>query len=179
MEYCAGSSVGRAQRDAGGTLDIDNALPFILQALTGLEYAHQAALAVKLADGSTVQANGIVHRDLKPDNLLLSGTGPHWVVKIGDYGLAKAFDLAGLSGHSVTGKAAGTLLFMPRQQLINYKYVQPEVDVWAMAASFYHLLTGSAHAIFPRTRIPFRSCWRAGPFRFVNVFRRCPTNWQK
>ena len=62
----------------------------------------------------------------------LSGTGSDWVAKLGDFGLAKAFDRAGLSGHSVTGAAAGTFAFMARQQLINYKYAKPEVDVWPM-----------------------------------------------
>jgi serine/threonine protein kinase len=154
MEYCAGGSVGQLQRDGGGTLPIAEAVPLIIQALEGLEYAHQAALSIKLADGSVAQANGIVHRDLKPDNLLLSGPSRPWVVKVGDYGLAKAFDLAGLSGHSLTGRAAGTLLFMPRQQLINFKYAQPEVDVWAMAASLYFLLTNSAPRDFPQGKDP-------------------------
>jgi serine/threonine protein kinase len=64
------------------------------------------------------------------------------VAKIGDYGLAKAFDAAGLGGQTRTGKAAGTPVFMPRQQVVNFKYAKPEVDVWA-AASFYFLVTGS------------------------------------
>jgi serine/threonine protein kinase len=37
--------------------------------------------------------------------------------------------------------SAGTLAFMPRQQLVNFKYAKPEVDVWAMAASLYYMLT--------------------------------------
>ena len=32
---------------------------------------------------------------------------------------------------------------MPRQQVINFKYAKPEVDVWAAAASFYNMLTGT------------------------------------
>jgi eukaryotic-like serine/threonine-protein kinase len=67
-------------------------------------------------------------------------------VKIGDYGLAKSFDLAGLSGQTLTGTQAGTPVLMCRQQLLNYKYVQPEVDVWAAAACLYYMLTGA----FPR-----------------------------
>jgi eukaryotic-like serine/threonine-protein kinase len=61
---------------------------------------------------------------------------------VGDYGLAKAFDLAGLSGQTLTGSKAGTPAFMPRQQVLNFKYAQPEVDVWAAAASLYNMLTG-------------------------------------
>lgn len=32
--------------------------------------------------------------------------------------------------------------FVCRQQLINYKYAKPEVDVWSTAALFYFLLSG-------------------------------------
>ena len=31
---------------------------------------------------------------------------------------------------------------MPRQQVINFKYAGPEVDVWATAATLYTMLTG-------------------------------------
>ena len=33
-------------------------------------------------------------------------------------------------------------MFMPRQQIINYRYAKQDVDVWAAAASFYNMLTG-------------------------------------
>jgi serine/threonine protein kinase len=32
--------------------------------------------------------------------------------------------------------------FICKQQLINYKYARPEVDVWAAAAVLYYMLTG-------------------------------------
>jgi serine/threonine protein kinase len=32
---------------------------------------------------------------------------------------------------------------MPRQQVINFKYAKPEVDVWAAAATLYYILTGT------------------------------------
>jgi hypothetical protein len=45
--------------------------------------------------------------------LFLSKLEDRVTVKIGDYGLAKAFDLAGLSSQSLTGSgAAGTPVFM-------------------------------------------------------------------
>jgi eukaryotic-like serine/threonine-protein kinase len=83
---------------------------------------------------------------LKPSNLFLAKVKDEVIVKIGDYGLSKAFDLAGLSGQSMTGGAAGTPVFMCRQQLLNFKYSKPEVDVWATAACLYNMLTG----YFPR-----------------------------
>jgi serine/threonine-protein kinase len=76
-------------------------------------------------------------------------------VNLGDYGLAKAFELAGLSGLTHTGAVAGTPYYMPRQQVINFKYVQSAVDVWAMAATLYHLLTGTV----PREFGPGQDPW--------------------
>jgi serine/threonine-protein kinase len=55
-----------------------------------------------------------------------------------------------------TGVAAGTPAFMPRQQVLNFKYSKPEVDVWAAAASLYFLLTG----VTPRDFVPGRDAWR-------------------
>lgn len=143
MEYCDRGSVADLMQSRGGRLSIDTSLEIILQVLEGLEYAHQAEIPdVKLADGSIATGKGLVHRDLKPSNIFLTKSKHRSVAKIGDYGLAKAFDLAGLSGQTLTGKKAGTPAFMPRQQILNFKYVQPEVDVWAAAASLYAMLTG-------------------------------------
>lgn len=87
-------------------------------------------------------ALGLVHRDLKPANVFLVKSGEKKLLaKIGDYGLAKAFDLAGMSGLSMAGDVAGTPAFMPRQQVIQYRDAKPEVDVWAAAAMLYYMLT--------------------------------------
>ena len=135
----------------GGILSIDDASTITLQTLEGLHYAHNADVpCVKLADGRLGRGRGLVHRDIKPSNIFLSGSGPARVAKVGDYGLAKAFDAAGLSGQTRTGSLAGTPHFMPRQQVVNLKYAKPEVDVWAMAASLYNMLTGCVPRDFPR-----------------------------
>jgi serine/threonine-protein kinase len=126
-------------KQRGGPLSLEEAAPIILQALDGLEYAHNVFGPGK----------GLVHRDLKPHNLFLSGSGADRVAKVGDYGLSKAFDCAGLSGLTCTGAVLGSPVFMPRQQVINFKYARPEVDVWAMAASFYYLLTLKPPRDFP------------------------------
>lgn len=131
LEYCNAGSIDQLKKKRGGTLSIDEAVPLILDALDGLVYAHAA---------------GFIHRDIKPANIYLSTIGNRTIAKLGDLGLAKSFDDAGLGGLTITGASGGTPVFMPRQQALNYKYAKPEVDVWAMAATLYNMLTG----VYPR-----------------------------
>ena len=147
LEFCKEGSVDKLMAGRGGKLSIDEARSIILPALDGLDYAHNAEIPyVKLKDGSIGRGRGLVHRDLKPQNIFLSAAGGSRVAKLGDYGLAKAFDMAGLSGHTYAGEVAGTPQFMPRQQVQKFKELRPEADVWAMAATLYNMLT----QCFPR-----------------------------
>jgi hypothetical protein len=156
LEFCDAGSVDALMAKRGGKLPVDEAVTLILQLLDGLQYAHTVTIPnAELADGRIVTVHGLVHRDIKPGNFFLSGSGSNRLAKIGDYGFAKAFDAAGLSGLSMTGTVAGTPPFMPRQQVINFKYAQPEVDVWAMAASLYNMLTGQVPRDFSRGKDPW------------------------
>ncbi|MFM7363700.1 MAG: protein kinase domain-containing protein [Cuspidothrix sp.] len=143
MEYCEYGDVLKLMEKYGGFLPVNIAIPIILQVLDGLNYAHNVDIPhVLLADGTQGTGKGLVHRDLKPSNIFLADNGGKMIAKIGDYGLAKAFDLAGLSGQTLTGTKAGTPAFMCRQQFLDFKRSLPEVDVWAAAASLYCMLTG-------------------------------------
>lgn len=158
MEYCDGGSVVDLMAKRGvSTLPIAESVAIILQVLDGLTYTHNAEIPnVRLADGSFAKGRGLIHRDLKPGNIFLANIGGKQDAKIGDYGLAKAFDQAGLSGQTMTGSQVGTPCFMPRQQVLDYKYAKPEVDVWAAAACLYVMLTGCS----PRNFVgldPFRA----------------------
>ena len=127
MEYCAGGSVADLQRRHAGGLPLTLSVRIALEALEGLAHAHE---------------RGFVHRDLKPENLLLAddaGGG----AKVTDFGLAKSFQQAGLSGMTATGAVAGTLYFMPREQLTQFRLLKPVSDVWSMGATLYHMLTGA------------------------------------
>ena len=136
LEYCEGGSVADLVKRRGGRLSLEEARPILLQALEGLAYVH---------------AQGFVHRDLKPQNILLNGrSAEQWCAKIADLGLAKSFEQAGFSGMTATGSFAGSFPFMPREQVINFKRVQPMSDVWAMGATCYALLTGA----YPRELRP-------------------------
>ncbi len=132
VEYMAGGDAGQLVRSVfHGPVEPRLAVAIALQVLAGLEALH---------------ANGFVHRDLKPANILLSRPPSHGfgVAKITDYGLAKSFEDAGHSLFDLTreGEAAGSLMFMPPEQILNYRYVQPPADVYALGATLYHLLTG-------------------------------------
>ncbi len=135
MEYCEGGSLWDHIQKHGGKLPLKLAQPIMLAALEGLAHAHQS---------------GIVHRDLKPQNILLD----RGIARISDFGLAKNFQQAGLSGLSMTGNYAGTPLFMPREQLINFKHLKPASDVWSIAATFYFMLTGAFPYPFTDKRDP-------------------------
>jgi serine/threonine protein kinase len=147
MEYCAGGSLD-AVIDAHGPLDPAAAVAVAVDLVAALEYAH---------------AEGVVHRDVKPHNVFLAGPQGAPAAKLGDFGLAKAFQLAGLSGLTPTGLAAGTPAFMPRQQVLNYKYATPAVDVWAAAATTYFALTGTPPRDFPAGKDPWRIVWDTAP----------------
>lgn len=127
MELCDAGDLTDLMSRRGGRVPLDEAAGLMLQALDGLAYAH---------------GKGIVHRDLKPGNLLLVGSRANRKVKVSDFGLAKNFEQAGFSGMTLTGHFAGTPLFMPREQVLNFKHVKPVSDVWSMAATFYSMLTG-------------------------------------
>ncbi|HEY2252207.1 MAG TPA: protein kinase [Planctomycetaceae bacterium] len=163
LEYCDGGSVDKLMKARGGKLTVSEAGAIMLQVLDGLAYAHQAVIPnVKQKDGSFRPGKGLVHRDLKPHNIFLMGTGQARLAKIGDYGLSKAFDQAGLSGHTCTAvgtsvhNVGGTPVFMAREQVRNFKYARPDVDVWAAAACLYNMLTGA----YPREFSRDKDCWQ-------------------
>lgn len=83
--------------------------------------------------------------------------------KLTDFGLAKSFETAGLSGMTATGTAGGTFHFMPREQLTNFKYVHPVSDVWSIAATFYKMLTGKLPLDFAPNRDPIEVILRDEP----------------
>ncbi|MFM6134029.1 MAG: protein kinase domain-containing protein [Sphaerospermopsis kisseleviana] len=147
MEYCEGGNVWDLMQRSGWRLPTDIAVEIIIQVLDGLSYAHQVEVPnVKLPDGTLGKGKGLVHRDLNPYNILITYINDKIVAKIGDYGLEKAFDLAGLSGQTLTENQMGTPAFIPRQQVLDFQNSLPEVDIWATAACLYNMITG----YFPR-----------------------------
>lgn len=151
LEYCAQGSVDKLMEQCGGKLSVKEAMAIIRDVLDGLAYAHKATIPnVRLKDGRYAEGHGLTHRDLSPHNILLTEAHGVRTAKVSDFGMSRAFDLAGLSGLARTGNAAGKPWFMPRQQVVNFKYAGPEVDVWAAAACLYNMLTGKCPRDFPR-----------------------------
>ena len=44
---------------------------------------------------------------------------------------------------TATGAVAGTLYFMPREQLTQFRLLKPVSDVWSMGATLYYMLTAA------------------------------------
>lgn len=142
MEYSDGGSLTDLMKRSGGRLSIPEATRIMCELLSGMAYAHE---------------KGLVHRDIKPANVILhSGSDGLLHARICDFGLAKSFDRAGLSGLTTTNTFGGTLDFMPKEQLTDYKYVRPPSDVWSLGAVFYHMLTGALPRHAPNIRDPIR-----------------------
>src|ERR1051326_8333251 len=173
MDYCEQGNAEQVLQKSGGKLKVDEALPIMFSVLDGLEYAHQAPMPhVKDAQGVVGPGRGLVHRDLNPTNILFADFFGLRMTRIGEFGLTKAFDHAGLSGLTYTGGRMGAPLFMPRLQVINCRYAHPDVDVWAAAACFYYLLTGSPPRDLPRDKDPFMVLLNTNP---VPILQRNPT----
>jgi serine/threonine-protein kinase len=150
MEYCDGGSMDQYVKKRGGKLGWSEALSLIGPCLDGLEYLHTAGIRTKLADGTIAKNRGLVHRAIKPSNIFLVKDGDRFIPKIADIGLGKAFDAAGLSGHTRSGATIGTPFFMARQQVTNFKYSKPDVDIFSIAATLYFMLTGKFARKFMR-----------------------------
>jgi serine/threonine-protein kinase len=126
-EFIDGADAAKRADARGGRLPIDEAVPIISQVLAALSHAH---------------AQGYIHRDIKDQNILVSGGGSNLVAKLTDFGLAKSFTQSGMSGVTVAGEMAGTLAYMPPEQLKNFRDVKPQSDIYAVGMTAYSLLTG-------------------------------------
>jgi len=113
MQLCNGGSLMDLFNKNREPLSPDQLLPHALKALEGLAFAH---------------SKGFVHRDLKPGNILIH----KGMARIADFGMAKSFQLVGLSGMSMTGKTAGTPVFMPRNRssLSNTSNLSATFSAW-------------------------------------------------
>lgn len=118
-----------------GPLPFEEGWKIASQIAAGLEYAHE---------------KGIVHRDLKPANIKIT---PEGIVKLLDFGLAKAFTgqpaaTANLDnsptltlGATQVGVILGTAAYMAPEQAKG-KAVDKRADIWSFGVVLYELLAG-------------------------------------
>jgi WD40 repeat protein len=121
LEFIGGGSL--AQRLAGNPQPPRAAAALIETLARTMHFAHQ---------------RGIIHRDLKPANVLLT---PEGMPKITDFGLAKRLEQD--TGNTRTGAVLGTPSYIaPEQAAGKGREIGPAVDVYALGAILYELLTG-------------------------------------
>lgn len=83
-------------------------------------------------------AQGVVHRDIKPSNIFIDREGN---VKLLDFGIAKVRDSI---TSTATGAMMGTLMYMSPEQVRDSKHIDHKTDLYSLAVTFVHLLTGQA-----------------------------------
>jgi serine/threonine protein kinase len=131
-------------------LPVETALNYARQIVEALEYAHE---------------RGVIHRDLKPANIKIT---PEAVVKVLDFGLAKAIDDPLPStdpSNSPTltlratrvGMILGTSAYMSPEQASGHQ-ADRRADIWSFGAVLYEMLPGRKAFAVNRFRTRWRRC---------------------
>jgi eukaryotic-like serine/threonine-protein kinase len=164
MELVEGPTL--AERMVRGRIPIPEALAIARQIAEALEYAHET---------------GIVHRDLKPANVKLR---PDGVVKVLDFGLAKAIDPKEAPTVTATGVGVvmGTPAYMAPEQAAGLQ-VDRRADIWAFGVVLFEMLaeqrvyarttTLETLAAIARDEPPWDGLPADVPAEIIRLLRRC------
>ncbi len=126
MEFIGGESLTELL-EREGPLPPQRAARIFVQVAAALQAAHDL---------------DIVHRDLKPDNIMLMrGRDGEDVVKVVDFGIAKAMSGAESQKVTRTGLVVGTPEFMSPEQLAGDP-VDGRSDTYALGLVLFRMLTG-------------------------------------
>ena len=141
MEFVPGASIEDVLEKCG-TFSAQEAAAIGMIVCRALDYAHKKVTTIY---GATYK--GVIHRDLKPANIMLSKSGR---IKLTDFGIARPRNV---SLHTLdTGAVVGTLPYLAPEQLSSGKELNSQVDIYALGATLYELLSGKR--AFPQTEIP-------------------------
>ena len=125
LELVEGADLRTHCAQAG--LDVRERLRLIALVCDAVQHAHE---------------RGILHRDLKPDNVMVDAEGRP---KVLDFGVARLLDEDASLAASLTqtGQIVGTLSYMAPEQLsLDPRGLTPLVDVYALGAIAFELLSG-------------------------------------
>ncbi|MCR9199888.1 MAG: serine/threonine-protein kinase [Planctomycetaceae bacterium] len=112
------------------SLNLTQRLQLLMQACRAIHHAHR---------------KGIIHRDIKPANVLVTVDSGEPLVKIIDFGIAKALHMPLTDRTLFTeyGQIVGTLEYMsPEQALMSQTGIDVRSDVYALGVLLYLLVTG-------------------------------------
>ncbi len=123
MEFIAGDDLAAMMEKNGEAFPLETVLNWANQLCNALEYLH---------------AQDIIHRDIKPQNLKLT---PKSEIVLLDFGLAK-----GNATDAANQTAAKSIFGFSRNyaslEQIQGAGTEPRSDLYSLAATIYHLLTG-------------------------------------
>lgn len=128
MDFIQGEDLAAMLKARSGPFPVEQVLGWADQLLDALDYLHS-------------QQPPVVHRDIKPQNLKLT---PRGEIILLDFGLAK-----GIVPLATQAEGAGASIFGYTPQYAPLEQVQgtgtgPRSDLYSLAATLYHLLTGQA-----------------------------------
>lgn len=138
MELVKGSPITNYCDDH--RLDPKDRLGLFVQVCHAVQHAHQ---------------KGVIHRDLKPSNVLVAPFDGRPVVKVIDFGVAKATGVPLTEKTLVTGFGAvvGTPEYMsPEQAELNNQDIDTRSDIYSLGVLLYELLTGTTPLTRKRAR---------------------------
>ncbi len=129
MEYVEGPDLERLVKERG-PLPVADACEYVRQAALGLQHALE---------------KGMVHRDVKPQNLMLAVQEGKPVVKVLDFGIAKAIQAPAGDESGPTGKSAmpGTPDYIAPEQIRDATRADIRADIYSLGCTLYFLLTAA------------------------------------
>ena len=122
MDYLQGVNLSEYLASKGGRLNEQQAGEIMLPILDGLQEVH---------------AKGFLHRDIKPQNIYVTSTGRPILL---DFGAARQ----AMGERSRSLSVVLTPGFSPYEQYHRRGEQGPWTDIYALAATYYYLLTGHA-----------------------------------